>query len=242
MRLPLPCVHCTTPVPDAPAGTFSALFVFVELEGEHRFRITCPKGHTSVIGLRQPRFKILFESGAHALLDGYYREAVATFASSLERFHEYWLRATCLEQGVPVAAFDETWKHLSRQSERQFGAFLVTYLRARGVVPSHLPPKLVEFRNEVVHKGAFPTSAETHAYAEQVMRLIARLNRELSENCPNGVAAVQAELEAAISRDGAQIAAITTMVGRATDMLPAEPPFSDELNLADARRMGKGVA
>lgn len=109
-------------------------------------------------------------------------------------------------------------------------------------MPAHLPSKLVEFRNDVVHRGSFPTRAETSTYAEQVMRLVARLNRELSETSPKGVAAIQVELEAEISRDGAQIGAITTMVGRATDMWPSEPSFADELALADARRLGRVVA
>src|SRR5262245_54774125 len=116
MRLPLPCVACAKPSPGG-EGLMATVFVFVELEGEHRFRVTCPQGHHSVIGLRQPRFKILYESGALALLDGYYREAVATIASSLERFHEYWIRATFLETGVPSEAYNDTWKLLAKQSE-----------------------------------------------------------------------------------------------------------------------------
>ena len=242
MRLPLPCVLCGKPAPGAPAGTVATLFVFVELEGEHRFRVTCPNGHTSVIGLRQPRFKILFESGAHALLDGYYREAVATVATSLERFHEYWLRVTFLQRGTPVEALDAAWKVVARQSERQYGAFVLEYLRERGVAPPQFSNKFVEFRNNVVHKGLFPSRADTVAYAEEVLRLVAQMNRELNELAPKGVAAVQAELERAIAADGAYVAAMPTILGRSTDVLPRQAVFADELALADLRRKGMGVA
>jgi hypothetical protein len=153
MRLPLPCPACSPVQTDI--GSFAATFVFVELEGEHRFRITCPRGHSAVVGLRQPRFKILFESGALALLDGYCREAVATVASSLERFHEYWIRATFLQKRGQEKDFESTWRLVAAQSERQYGAFLLLYLREAGRIPPSLPNKLVEFRNEVIHKGAF---------------------------------------------------------------------------------------
>lgn len=241
MRLPLPCVACAKPAPDV-KGAMATTVVFVELEGEHRFRITCPEGHNSVIGLQQPRFKILFESGALALLDGYYREAVATVASSLERFHEYWIRAVFLQNGVQGEAFGQTWKLVAKQSERQYGAFLALYLREVGREPPHLSNKLAEFRNDVVHRGVFPSQAEAAGYAEEVLNLVAPLNRDLQGLAPDGVAALRDEQAKELVKDGAYAATIVTVLGRATDMLPKRPLFQEELKLLDARRRGAGVA
>jgi hypothetical protein len=241
MRLPLPCVACGKPSPDG-SGLIATTFVFVELEGEHRFRVTCPEGHSSVIGLRQPRFKILYESGALALLDGYCREAVASVASSLERFHEYWVRATLLQKGAASEAVEDTWKIVASQSERQYGAFLLLYLRERNQVPPHLPNKWVQFRNDVVHRGEFPTRDKAAEYADHVLGLIAPLNRELQGAAPQGVAALAEEQAKAITAEGAMAATIATMVGRATDRLPTKASFQDELQLLDARRRGVGVA
>src|SRR5438067_3750744 len=122
MRLPLPCLHCCKPNIE---GKVAYSFVFAELEGENRFRMKCPKGHESLIGLRQPRFKILFESAALALLDGYFREAVGTIAAALERFHEYWIRAMVLSKPELTDDFEKTFKLLAAQTERQYGAFLL---------------------------------------------------------------------------------------------------------------------
>jgi hypothetical protein len=214
--------------------------MLVEIEGEHLFRIICPKGHDSVLGLRQPRFKILYESGALALLDGYYREAVASFASSLERFHEYWVRATLLQAGVPAAAIDDTWKLVTKQSERQYGAFLVVYLRERGKTPPSLPNNWVAFRNDVTHSGVFPRRTQTADYAEQVLKLIAPLNHELQKAAPDGIKSIEAEQEKAFAGIGAHPTAIETIVGRATNLLPKEASLQDEVKLLAERRRGTG--
>jgi hypothetical protein len=214
--------------------------MLVEIEGEHLFRITCPKKHSSILGLRQPRFKILYESGALALLDGYYREAVASFASALERFHEYWVRATFLHAGVPVAAIDDTWKLVARQSERQYGAFLFLYLRERGKTPPHLPDKWVAFRNDVTHSGVFPSRGQTADYAEQVLKLISQLNHELEQLAPAGIKTIQSDQEKAIAGIGAHPTAIETIVGRSTNLWPKQPTFQDEVDLLEERRHGTG--
>jgi hypothetical protein len=39
---------------------------------------------------------VLFDIGANAVVDGYYREAITSFSASLERFYEYFLGALLL--------------------------------------------------------------------------------------------------------------------------------------------------
>ncbi len=46
-----------------------------------RYEMTCLKGHSSITFLQQQKFEILFDIGAHAIIDAYYREAVSSFTS-----------------------------------------------------------------------------------------------------------------------------------------------------------------
>ena len=47
------------------------------------FRATCPHGHKTAIVLKAQKFEVLFDMGVSALLDGYCREAVTSFAAAL---------------------------------------------------------------------------------------------------------------------------------------------------------------
>lgn len=73
--------------------------------------------------VQQPRYETLFDWACLALSDGYCREAVASFAASLERFQETAIRAICLHMGMDQEAIASTWKHFGKLSERQLGAF-----------------------------------------------------------------------------------------------------------------------
>jgi hypothetical protein len=57
-----------------------------------KLTLRCEQGHTTVVALSIPAFELLFDFGCSALLDGYTREAVTSFASSLERFEEFTCR------------------------------------------------------------------------------------------------------------------------------------------------------
>jgi hypothetical protein len=242
MRLPLPCVECVRKKADPNTGLFSGCLVFVEMEGEHLFRLTCSDGHSSTLGLQQPRFELLFESGAMALLDGYYREAVASFASALERFHEYWFRATLLEAGVAPGAIASMWKIIAKQSERQYGAFLALHVRETNGLPRILPDQWVTFRNDIVHKGLFPSAQKAQGYGEEVLHMIAELWKQLEKTAAAGVAALRSEQSEILTSAGAYPGEITTILSRAEDLLPKVVSLKDELPLLDKRRRGEGGA
>lgn len=240
MRLPLPCIECAKQKADSATGLCSTVFLFVEMEGEHLFRLTCPDGHSSIVGLQQPRFELLFESGAMALLDGYYREAVASFAAALERFHEYWLRATLLQARVPPADVASMWKPMARQSERQYGAFLALHLRETGKLAKTVPDKWVTFRNDIVHKGLFPSAQEAHEYGHEVLQVIAEMWEQLEKNSPAGIASLRSEQSQALTSVGAYPGEILTILSRAEDLWPQVLALTDELRLLNDRRRGKG--
>ena len=83
--------------------------------------VTCGRcGSRYCVFLRKQKFEVLFDLGTRALMDGYAREAVASFSASLERFMEFYVRAYALERAAgtetdlaaAVAALDGTWRDL----------------------------------------------------------------------------------------------------------------------------------
>src|SRR5213594_2628418 len=141
MKLLMLCIECPM-LADNPQEVFN----YVELRDDAYYDFECGRGHRRSIVLTEPKFAVLFESGAMALLDGYTREAVSSFAASLERFHEYWIRAVLLAGGTPPETLDACWNLVAAQSERQYGAFCLLYQREYGRLPIVLSNNRVEFR------------------------------------------------------------------------------------------------
>lgn len=182
MRLPFTCMDCTfgedkLPVPPYPT--------YVELKDDGRYEFTCPQGHKTVTILQQQKFELLFEIGAYALIDGYYRESVASFTAALERFYEFFVRVVFLQEKQENSTFNEAWKMMSSQSERQLGAYIASYLMAFKSPPTLLSNSKIKFRNSVIHKGVIPSKQEAIQFGEAIMDLInpvlSRLIEEYSE-------------------------------------------------------------
>lgn len=187
MRFPATCPRCQ--------ATFQADYTDL---GIHDLK--CPQcGGLFTVYLRKHKFEMLFDLGTRALMDGYAREAVSSFAASLERFFEFYTRSAALENAalrgeafeVAHAKLEKTWRLMSAQSERQMGAFALMYLQREGTPPDFLTPQLLgtEFRNKVIHRGYLPPRSEVEDYAGRIFALIDRLLRELGE------AATHAQLE-----------------------------------------------
>jgi hypothetical protein len=147
----------------------------MEYQEENLYRFECFNcSEKNAATLLKEKFEILFDFGSAAFLDGYYREAVANFATALERFFEFFVRTVCRRRGIDDAAFDKTWKLMAKQSERQLGAFAALYLLERGTAPDFLDPNQLKasFRNAVVHGGRIPSRKETIEYADMVYDLL----------------------------------------------------------------------
>jgi hypothetical protein len=118
-----------------------------------------------------------------AMEDGYSREAVANFASSIERMYEFYIRVICKRHEMDGSMAASTWKLVANQSERQLGAFYFLFLLGTKTSPPAAP--MVEFRNKVIHKGYIPSRAEALEYARKVHDyvggIVSRLNREFAE-------------------------------------------------------------
>lgn len=165
----------------------------LEIRDDGIYSVTCINGHESTVILNHHKYEILFEMGVLALSDGYTREAVSNFAASLERFYEFSIEVFLRNSGVYGSAFEQSWKNLRNQSERQLGAYLILYLNhfSRyehfGKQPEMFDEKLTKFRNDVIHKGKFPSYEEVIKYSEAVFTYIRNRLVELKDQFSDAV-------------------------------------------------------
>ncbi len=99
---------------------YSRLFPICD-DGVYEWK--CPLGHDSMTILSIPKHELLFDSAFNALLDGYFREAISSFAAALERFYEFAIRVICQSKSISQEDFEIYWKPISKRSEQQIGAF-----------------------------------------------------------------------------------------------------------------------
>lgn len=177
MKLFFHCLECAQKTPEP-----SLNFAFIDIRNDGLYEFVCPKGHKSVSILQEQKFEILFQIGAHAVLDGYYREAVSSFSASLERFYEFYVKVTWLSRDIVEDTIEQTWKKISQQSERQLGAFICLYLIETGHPPTILSNKWRTFRNNVIHKGLIPEKKEAIEYGQEVLDLILPVLNDLQSN------------------------------------------------------------
>ena len=148
-------------------------------------QVQCPKGHKQVDGLKSFLHEALFHSAIQSFVAGYYSESVLSFNASLERAYEHFVRVSLLQEGLPPDQTDIYWKELSKQSERQYGAFCTQYYKVNAV-PWGMNTKIVAFRNQVVHQGLIATRDEVAEYAEHVtkchLKILKALKSKLSES------------------------------------------------------------
>ncbi|WP_111310054.1 hypothetical protein [Confluentibacter sediminis] len=151
----------------------------VELNDENLYEFICPKKHRSLTQLQEQKFEILFDIASLALIDGYTKEAVSSYSSSLERFIEYCILIISLKNSVTVDSFIKTWKQMANQSERQIGAFLILFLQEG--IANRIEENRSAFRNKVIHKGYVPSSKEAIDYGQYVMSFIQNTLKDLNQ-------------------------------------------------------------
>lgn len=179
MKIRLACPRCSR-------VNLNAERYAVGYRDDGRYNIPFGQQHRDILVLQQQKFEILFDIGANAVLDGYYRDAVSSFTASLERVYEFYVMAAFFEKGLHVAS-KQMWKLVSNMSERQLGAFVMMFTIENGAPPSLLPGKDVQFRNEVIHKGKIPTHEEAVIYGQSVLDVVRPIIRAAQERFPSGV-------------------------------------------------------
>ena len=130
--------------------------------------LTCNQGHHTFLLIQQAKFEILSELAVTALYDGYYRDAISSFASALERLFEFYIDIVCRTDGISRKDFVKAWKPLRKLSERQIGALALVYLVENQTPFDFLPDKHIAFRNDVIYNGKFPDRAESIMFGQAV--------------------------------------------------------------------------
>lgn len=136
------------------------------------YDVTCVKGHKTKVIIDHIDFEILFEYGLNAIADGYFREAVSSITSAMERYFEFFTKVVLFSSNTNFVTIDNVWKKMSTQSERQLGSYLGLYLGTFNEEPILLSNTETAFRNSVIHKGYIPTREESIAYGNSILNLI----------------------------------------------------------------------
>jgi DNA-directed RNA polymerase subunit N (RpoN/RPB10) len=181
MKIPMKCYKCEQEVGE------NFEHIYMEVNDSNYYKVSCSKGHETVVCAQNEKFEILFDMGIMALIDGYTREAVVNFASSLERYFEFYIEVFCNRQRIKKEEFDKTWKMVSNQSERQMGAFLFMYLNNYKKMPKYIPDGKVNFRNRVVHKAYIPKYEEVIEYGECIYNYLNESLIEMREHFSNEI-------------------------------------------------------
>lgn len=187
MKLRFNCMKCQE-VFEKPSEEFISL----ELTDDGIYPHICKHGHFTMTSIQQLKFEILFDIGINALLDGYPREAVATVASSLERFYEFYIDVICLKNNVSQELFKQAWNEVRKQSERQYGAYLflqliddtskTKLLTIYDESPEGMKDTWSAFRNKVVHQGYIPPKEDAFKYIDMVYRHICQIISQLKHH------------------------------------------------------------
>ena len=163
-----------------------------------KYEVHCAAGHVSTVTVDNVKFELLFEMGLNALVDGYPREAVSSFASALERFYEFYWHVVSAFHSIPQEQADAAWKAVAKQSERQLGMFITAGLLLKKQCPALLNPNQeVKFRNNVIHGGYIPTADEATGFGDVVMQLINDSLAELRTLAPEALMATYERLSPA---------------------------------------------
>jgi hypothetical protein len=195
---------------------------FVPYYEDRIAHITCSRGHKSVYVIQSQKFEVLMESGVNALAAGFTLEACASFSTALERLYEFALKVLATHCDVTEEAYNETYKEMSRQSERQLGAFLVLFALQFG--SAYKPNRsIVEFRNSVIHKGLIPTPQEAHEFCSKVYSEILCVTERLQANLSEAMTrVVSADLQERYAKADANLPK-TTIAGGMFFSLSARP-------------------
>ena len=242
MRLSLSCMQCSMSDPDKPPET-----ILVEYNDEGAYQFKCHANHVCNVALQEQKFELLFEFGLFAIADGYYREAITSFAASLERFQEFVTDVICHVHAVPPALQKQAWKPLAKSSERQLGAYALAHLIQFHEVAPTLRQTSVETRNKAVHQGKIPTREQAVSFGEEVYSLASKLLHRLRKECDGGVSLVVSkhirETRSHFPEDTTvQFLSHQTALNIASSTEPPKQDFSLRLAMAsNSSRRWKGV-
>lgn len=161
-----------------------------DVRDDGAYEAVCPEGHHFFTLCQNMKWELLFDSGALALRDGYYREAVASVTAALEDFYAFYVRIVLRAHNVSPETIVKFSKS-TRLSERRLGAMHLAYTLETGEPYTGDDDKRRKFRNDVIHDGYWPTADEAREYARYVYDLIQQLAESIAVAHPDAESAEQ---------------------------------------------------
>lgn len=220
----------------------------IDINDEGIFELECSHGHKTATLLQNEKFEVLFDMGELALQNGYKQEAVACFAASLERFHEWCVLVFLIRNNIDLKEYEKTWKLVKKQSERQLGSFYFLYLKEFKESPNEFKYKMetykngkekydtINFRNNVIHNGYIPRYEQVLEYEKYLFEHIRKILIEIKKNyqeCINKVSLYRQERIETLNPDNIKYATIgiNTVLGLYTGESEYEDKtFEDVVN------------
>jgi hypothetical protein len=181
MRINISCPQCAQA-----AGGF-AVFHLEEIREDGLYTGKCPRGHDLLVATQTLRHEMLFEIALNAIVDGYRREAISSFAAAVERFFEFAIGVLARNRGVSAPVFAAAWKAVAVQSERQLGAYTFLYTVSFDEVPRLLNESMVKLRNDTVHRGMVPNQKQVIDFGSAAYEVIQSGTRKLRSACLDDV-------------------------------------------------------
>lgn len=181
MRTNIVCQECSK------ANNNFAVFYVDTIREDGVYIGKCPKGHVNAVATQTLRHEMLFDIALNAIHDHYHREAVSSFAASVERYCEFAIRVLAKHRGIAPDVFGKAWNQIAVQSERQLGGYVMLYTLSFGETPAYYEPSMVKLRNDVIHKGVLPNLADTVKFGGASYQIIQKGIQKLRANCLESV-------------------------------------------------------
>lgn len=179
MKIRIPCFECNEEAfkidkdkepPYIPTYTYLE-YPTTEIDKWPYFEVKCRKGHVHRYLLNLELYEVLFQQATYCLQDGYYREAVCTYNTSLERFFEYIIEILFYYNESEMD-FSKIWSQICSQSERQLGAYYFIWSITMKKEPIFLDERMVKLRNRVVHRGKLVSEDKAKEFGKYVFDFI----------------------------------------------------------------------
>lgn len=177
MRINIICPECSQA-----AGGY-AIFYLDTIREDGVYTGLCPRGHRVAVMTQTLQHEMLFEIALNAITDRYNREAVSSFAASVERYFEFAIRVMAKNRNIAPDIFGSAWNVISKLSERQLGAYILLYTVTFGEVPLTFSSSETQFRNGVIHNGVLPDKAAALRFGGKAYEIIQSGIRKLRSRC-----------------------------------------------------------
>jgi hypothetical protein len=179
MKISVFCKECSLENPSK--------YYLLNVQDTQQYEIKCDNGHATYFINNCAKYETLFEIACNAIIDGYYREAISSFSSSLERFYELFIKSSLYEKDHTKDEVNAFWSPIANQSERQLGAFVSVHILTTGSTADILTNNQSAFRNSVIHKGKIPDYAETVKYGQRISDIIKYALLAARKHFPKGL-------------------------------------------------------